>query len=144
MCSNMFFLCYVVLRDDVETNIWKKKHLFRETMPNMCFFLGCSTAQLTKQKHWKNPIQQSSLSSGIGLKHVGIGKQVNNKELNTINLDQKKRKQPSRPMKQSIIIELPAGFTYYQRLCEYVNCSLCGGCQMAVCFDDMKTITVDE
>jgi hypothetical protein len=44
----------------------EQKHLFRETMPNMCFFLGgCSTLfngstdkthDFDKQKHWKNPI----------------------------------------------------------------------------------------
>jgi hypothetical protein len=60
------FLCYVVLRYDVETNIWNKNISLEKPCPTCVFFLGgCSTLfngstdkthDFDKQKHWKNPI----------------------------------------------------------------------------------------
>ena len=89
----------------------EQKHLFRETMPNMCFFWGdvqhCSTAQLTKHMTLTNKnigkIQssQNCLSSGIG-QICGNWQKSQQQGTKHTQSGPKNRKQPSRPMKQSI------------------------------------------
>ena len=94
------FFCYVVLRDDVETNIWKNNISLEKPCPICVSFLGCSTAQLTK--HWQTKTLEKSNFHKIVFRresatYVGIGKEVNNKELNTNNLDQKFGKNQADP-----------------------------------------------
>jgi hypothetical protein len=77
----------------------EQKHLFRETMPNMCFFFG-GMFNIVQRLNWQNTwlwqtktLEKSNLHKIVfrreSAKYVGIGKKVNNKELNTHNLDQK-------------------------------------------------------
>lgn len=107
----MFFLCYVVLRYDVETNIWNKNISLEKPCPTCVFFWGdvqhCSTAQLTKHMTLTNKnigkIQssQNCLSSGIG-QICGNWQKSQQQGTKHTQSGPKNRKQPSRPMKQSI------------------------------------------
>jgi len=83
----------------------EKQHLFRETMPNMCFFFGMFNGStdktLTNKNIGKIQFSQNCLSSGIG--HI-CGNWQRSQQQGTKHKQSgpKIRKKPSRPMKQSI------------------------------------------